>query len=190
MPVRSSKASSFVARACVAFSLAVLACACSSGAESAPPPESGPPSAGDDRLSGNVDVRPYRAYVAFARRRDDNGRLDIKAFDRPVGPDIGCLSGEQGLVDTQRTVLIQMPWPVPVGSVWTSGVHADSANTAGVSFWVRRGLGGSAQGAAGTVTVRAVDAKGGVLFLDAATANRTGGVHGSVRGELPFTICE
>lgn len=128
------------------------------------------------RLSGNVDVRPYTAHEAYALRRPD-GAIDIKAFDRPVGRSIGCMSGELGLVDTQRTIWIQMDWP------------AANANEAGVFFMVRRGLGGSGQRASANVRVVESSASGGVLFVDAATDNKIGGVHGSVRGMLPFTMC-
>jgi hypothetical protein len=155
-----------------------------------PPPAAAPSAAAPDasRLSGNVDVRPFTAHEAFAHRRPD-GAIDIKAFDRPVGRAIGCMTGEGGLVDTQRTVWIQMTWPAPVSSVWTSSVPTSNPNTAGVFFMVRRGLGGSGQRASGNVRVEQSSASGGVLFVDAATANKVGGVHGSVRGMLPFTMC-
>jgi hypothetical protein len=152
-------------------------------------PEHPTPAPDASRLSGNIDVRPFTAEEAFARRRPD-GAIDIKAFDRPVGREIGCLSGESGLVDTQRTIWIQMTWPAPESSVWTSSVPTSNPNTAGVFFMVRRGLGGTGQRAAGNVRVVQSNPTAGVLYVDAATANQVGGVHGSVRGLLPFTVCD
>jgi hypothetical protein len=140
------------------------------------------------RLSGNVDARPYTAHVAYARL-ESGGRIDIKAFDRPVTREIGCLGGEQGLVDMQQTVLIQMEWPVPEQGVASSTLPSQNANHAGVFLMVRRGLGGSGQRAAANVRILEAANDGGVLFVDAATSNHMGGVHGSVRGLIPFTIC-
>lgn len=99
------------------------------------------------------------------------------------------MSGEGGLVDTQRTIWIQMTWPAPESSVWTSTVGTTNPNTAGVFFMVRRGLGGSGQRASGNVRVVQSNPTAGVLYVDAATSNQVGGVHGSVRGMLPFTMC-
>ena len=82
-----------------------------------------------------------------------------------------------------------MPWPVAQGSVWPSTVGNPNPNHAGVFFNVRRGLGGTGQRASGDVRVLDAASGGGNLFVDAATANEVGGVHGSVRGELPFTMC-
>ncbi len=165
------------------FALAAVAC----GGNSAPP--DAPPAPDSQRLSGNVDVRPYTAHVAYATRREDNGEIDIKAYDRPTTRSAGCLTGEQGLVDTQRTVLVQMPWPVQPDSIWSTIPSAAIKNSAGVHFMVRRGLGGTGTRASGLVRVVEVSDTGGVLHIDAATPNKVGGVHGTVSGLLPFTIC-
>lgn len=149
------------------------------------------PDSDPDRLSGNIDVRPFTAAIAYAHERYYDDDLDIHAFERAVSPEVGCGSADFALEDTERYVWVQMPWPVePASEWWSTGAGEDppNGNDAGVFFSVRRGHGSTATRATGRVEVLDVAERGGVLYLEVATEN-TGSLHGSVKGSIPFTIC-
>ena len=111
-------------------------------------------------------------------------------YDGIDSRDVLCFAGaEEGMVDTERYILIQMPWPAREGSMWHSGHLGDAASYAGLSFSVRRGLGGSGQTASGIVRVERASPTEGVLYIDGATANTADGVHGAVRGSIAFKLC-
>jgi hypothetical protein len=145
-------------------------------------------------LRGTIDVRPFEARSAFARRRSDNGKLDIIVFDTELSPARGC-DHVEGEHDTERVIQVQMPWPLPLGTTLRSmdphefAALQPTSGTAGVRFSVRRGLGGASQTALGSVVVSAVSASGGTLTLDVASANLPEGVSGEVRGAVPFVLC-
>ena len=140
---------------------------------------------------GTIDVRPFSPTAAFAkRRRDQPNNIDIMVYERPITFEESCrLGAEEGMVDTERYILIQMPWPAREGSMWHSGHLGDAASYAGLSFSVRRGLGGSGQTASGIVRVERASPTEGVLYIDGATANTADGVHGAVRGSIAFKLC-
>lgn len=166
------------------LALASFTVACG-GSHAEPQPSVQP----EGRLSGNVDVRPFTAVEAYAYRRPDNSKADIKAFPFAVGPEAGCQAGELMLEETQRMVLVQMPWPVDEGSEWNTETRQDNDRYVGIFFHVRRGLGGSSQRAEGILRATSVADDRGELWLHVATANKAGGVHGSLEGSLPFTVC-
>ena len=146
-------------------------------------------------LRGTIDVRPFEARSAFAKRRDDNGEVDIVVFERAVAPARACEQLLSQRDDTERLVLVQMRWPLQPGTSLLSlsarelAERQPKSGTAAVQFSVRRGLGESWQRALGWVVVSSASPSGGTLTLDVATANEPGGVTGSIRGALPFVLC-
>lgn len=161
---------------------------------SKPPSAREPAAPVDMSLRGTIDARPFAARSAFAKRRDDNGEVDVVAFERVIPPERACEALLLPRDDAER-IVVQMPWPLPEGTSLPSLGAAQLAErqpksgTAGVQFSVRRGLGESWQRALGSVVVRSASPSGGTLDLDVASTNEPGGVPGSIRGALPFRLC-
>lgn len=138
---------------------------------------------------GNIDTRPFVVRSGFGEWRRNGRGIDIYFYERALTEREVCSVGVPAveLGEAERVVWVQMPWPVAEG---TEGQNVDTKapNLWGIFFHVQRGHGSTSTRAVGFVTVKRARPDGGTLHVDAATENE-GDLHGSVRGEMSFTIC-
>jgi hypothetical protein len=109
-------------------------------------------------------------------------------FEHPVScgdPRLRSTVGGQ-LTPGEREVAFwfQFDWPAEPGSIWTTNRNSGLD----ISFYTRT-TESSRYMADGTVKVLAASGSRGILSVDAHSTRATGGIDGSVSGNVPFEEC-
>lgn len=144
--------------------------------------EGAPETVDVDGPSGNVEGEPFVARGVLAQRLRDP-EIEIRLFDRAVSCE--RFDEDYSLSEDEKVVIVMMQWPKSAGD--TLALRASEVHER-LQFCHGRESGRASctprAPEQGSLTVVAASPEGGTLSFDVSSD------HGSLSGDIEFTLCE